>query len=116
MHQAARTRAAKQTYPSGTTILAVIKAIAEGKFKEAKEAGIPKCDFIKLRALESVITYYSLFGWEFLGKDDNTACMRKRGQSNRINKIVLKNLRKVMENPNSTEGERKKLCVHLMLI
>ena len=104
---AARTRAAKHTYPTGTTMLAVIKALADGQFPEAVKAGVPKCDFIKLRALETVITYYSLFGWEFLGKDDNTACSRPRGQTNRITKQILKKLRKIMENPASTEGQRR---------
>ena len=108
---AARTRVAKAkgTYPTGTTMLAVIKALAEGKFKgeEKENAAVPQIHFIKLRALESVITYYSLFGWQFLGKDDNTACSRKKGQSSRISKKILGKLREVMARETSTESERQ---------
>jgi len=92
--------------PPGTYMLAIAKALATGT--KVGYITLPRMEAVQLRALETVVGYYPIFGWRFLSKGVYEACRRKKGESKKI-EAARKKLAKAFKKGNLTDDEKRDL-------
>jgi hypothetical protein len=92
--------------PPGAYMLAIAKALATGT--KVGSITIPRMEAVQLRALETVVGYYPIFGWRFLSKGVYEACRRKKGESKKI-EAARKKLAKAFQKGNLTDDEKRDL-------
>ena len=95
-----------KTSPPGTYMLAIAKALATGT--KVGNITLPRMEAVQLRALETVVGYYPIFGWRFLSKGVYEACRRKKGESKKI-EAARKKLAKAFKKGNLTDDEKRDL-------
>ena len=93
--------------PPGSYMLAIAKALATGT--KVGNITLPRMEAVQLRALETVVGYYPIFGWRFLSKGVYEACRRKKGESKKVEAARKRLVKAFKKKGDLTEDEKHKL-------